>query len=65
MTSRAITRTAGVCGLLLLLAAWGGSSGGSSTGAQPGVPARKLDRPFGMHTIETVRGVGYRVGPSP
>ena len=35
MTSRAITRTAGVCGLLLLLAACGGSSGGSSTGAQP------------------------------
>ncbi len=35
MTSRAITRTAGMCGLLLLLAACGGSSGGSSTGAQP------------------------------
>jgi peptide/nickel transport system substrate-binding protein len=35
MTSRAITRTAGVCGLLLLLAACGGSSGGTSTGAQP------------------------------
>ena len=35
MTSRAITRTAGVCGLLLLLAACGGSSGGSSTGAPP------------------------------
>ena len=35
MTSRAITRTAGVCGLLLLLAACGGSSGGTSTGAPP------------------------------
>ena len=34
MTSRAITRTAGVCGLLLL-AACGGNSGGTSTGAQP------------------------------
>jgi two-component system, OmpR family, response regulator len=22
----------------------------------------KLDRPFGAHSIETVRGVGYRVG---
>ena len=35
MTSRAITRTAGVCGLLLLVAACGGSSGGTSTGAPP------------------------------
>jgi two-component system, OmpR family, response regulator len=24
----------------------------------------KLDRPFGVHSIETVRGVGYRVGAS-
>jgi two-component system OmpR family response regulator len=24
----------------------------------------KLDRPFGAHTIETIRGVGYRVEPS-
>jgi hypothetical protein len=22
----------------------------------------KLDRPFGVHSIETVRGVGYRIG---
>jgi DNA-binding response OmpR family regulator len=24
---------------------------------------RKLDEPFGMDTIETVRGAGYRVRP--
>ncbi len=26
---------------------------------------RKIDEPFGTHTIETVRGVGYRVADPP
>ncbi|HET8602467.1 MAG TPA: winged helix-turn-helix domain-containing protein, partial [Marmoricola sp.] len=25
---------------------------------------RKLDRPFGTDTIETIRGVGYRLDPA-
>ena len=26
---------------------------------------RKIDQPFGRRTLETVRGVGYRLSPDP
>jgi two-component system, OmpR family, response regulator len=49
----------------LLDAVWGADFAGDPAIVEVyiGYLRRKVDRPFGRHSIETVRGVGYRVAP--